>query len=144
MLKELANRIGDLSNGKLIEFLEEVLNELERDIIELNRSQLEKGQKADGSFNRPYSRSTINVRNIEGNPVKGQLIALYDTGDFWGYFWAQAYNGKLNIWSSDVKTEMLVKEYGEAIFGLTDENFKALGEKATPLLKQKVNTFLRA
>lgn len=140
---ELEKRLRLLVDSKLLEFMEEILTELEPEIVRMNREQLERGEKADGSFFQPYSWITVQRRAEAGNPVKNQLIALYDTGDFWAGFWAKAYNNKLSLFSDDVKTEMLVGIYGNYIFGLTQENFEALGNRVNPLLKQKVGQFLQ-
>ena len=140
---ELEKRLRLLIDDKLLEFMEEILAELEPEIVRMNREQLERGEKADGSFFLPYSWITIQWRAEAGNPVKNQLIALYDTGDFCAGFWAKAYNNKLSLFSDDVKTEMLVGIYGNNIFGLTQENFQALGDRVNPLLKQKVGQFLQ-
>lgn len=124
--------------------MQQCLNDNDKFITELNKKQLEKGEKADGTFMREYSYRTIKQRQLEGNPVKGSLIALYDTGDFWKGFWAIANDGKLELLSSDRKTNELIARYGDDIFGLTKSNFEILGEKIMPQLRQKVINFLKA
>ena len=139
----LQRKIESLRSGKLVEFMEETLNELEDEIVKLNKLQLEKGEKADSSFLPNYSPRTIKLRNEQGRPVKGERISLFDYGNFWGGFWVQAYNNKLSIFSHDEKTEMLVSKYGNSIFGLTKSNFEILGDLATPILKHKVEIYLK-
>lgn len=140
---ELARRMQILNDSKFTELVHEVLNELSPEIIRLNKLQLEKGERSDGSFLREYSSRTIAQRQREGNPVKGSLIALYDSGEFWGGFWSIAYNNKLELLSKDVKTNMLVKEYGDAIFGLTKTNFETIGDAMAEKLKQEIGKFLQ-
>jgi hypothetical protein len=140
----LVTRLEQLNNGKLIEFLQECLNEEEKFITQLNKTQLEKGIKADNKLMPDYSPRTINQRQIDGNPVKGKLIALYDTGEFWNAFWSEARDKKLIMGSDDWKTESLIAKYGETIFGLTDDSFKILGEKIMPNLRTKIIKFLTA
>lgn len=137
-------RLEDLENDKLIEFMQECLNDNNKFITDLNKKQLEKGIKSDRSYMKEYSYRTIKQRQLEGNPVKGELIALYDTGNFWKGFWAIATDGKLELLSSDSKTNELISRYGENIFGLTESNFEILGEKIMPQLKQKVINYLKA
>lgn len=139
---ELGRRLRILEQGKLIEIFQDVLNSYSKEITELNKQQLEKGIKADESAMKLYSPKTVKVRQIEGNPVKGERIALFDTGDFWSKFWINAYNNELEFYSGDSKTEMLIQDYGESIFGLTTENFKKLGELIMPKVKERVQKFL--
>lgn len=138
------NRLEALVDDKLIEFLQDILEDESAFIVELNKKQLERGERSDGKFLRPYSESTKRIRALEGNPVKGELIALYDSGDFWNGFWSKAYDGKLELLSSDVKTNKLIAEYGEQIFGLTESNFKVLGDRIVPQLRTKIINYLKA
>lgn len=140
----LDSKLDKFDDDMIVEFLMEILDSVNNEIISLNKKQLEKGQKADGSFLREYSQRTIKQRELEGNPVKGDKIALFDTGDFWKGIWAKAYDGKLSIFSKDSKTELLVSEYGESIFGLTEENFNKLGEIVIPKLRMKVVKYLKS
>ena len=140
---ELGKRMRLLVNDKFAEIMHEVLNELAPEIVKINKEQLEKGEKADETLMPYYSPNTIRVRNLDGNPVKGERIALIDSGDFWNGFWAMAYQNKLEMISSDTKTNMLIADYGESIFGLNKKGFERLGDLAYPLLKQKVGQFLQ-
>ena len=142
-IKWLEMNLQSLNNGELIKMLQETLNSEKAFIVELNKKQLEKGQKSDGTFLKEYSQRTIKIRAMEGNPVKGDLIALYDSGDFWKGFWAMAYGGKLEIWSSDPKANQLVADYGEKIFGLTKDNFEELEKVIVPKLRRRIIKFLR-
>jgi len=139
---ELGRRLKILEQGKLIEIFQTVLNSYQKEIAQLNKQQLEKGIKADETLMKQYAISTVKIRQIEGNPVKGERIALFDTGDFWSKFWINAYNNELEFYSGDRKTEMLIAEYGESIFGLTTENFKKLGDLIMPTVTEKVQKFL--
>ena len=141
----LEERLTAITKGDmLIKILTETLNSEKPYIVELNKKQLENGQTSNGDYLRPYSGRTVKQRALEGNPVKGELIALFDTGDFWKGFWSMAYNGEWEIFSSDSKTNMLISEYGEDIFGLTEENFTTLGAKINEKLKRRLNTYLTA
>lgn len=139
---ELSKRLNGLIEYKLIDIMQNVLKKHYKEIVELNKKQLAKGEKSDGSYMKEYSRSTINVRQAESNPVKGTLIALYDTGEFWKGFWALAYENKLELLSSDTKTNMLITTYGENIFGLTKSSFEQLADIIVPDLKTEILTFL--
>ena len=142
-IESLQAKLKRLNDDLLIAFLQSALNKHQADITELNKKQLEKGEKADGSMFEEYSHRTVKIRQLEGNPVKGRLIALYDTGDFWKGFWSIAKDGKLSMLSRDQKTNMLISKYGESIFGLTDSNFKKLGDIIMPTLQKTITKYLQ-
>ena len=127
-----------ISTDELIGIVQDALNEEKEYILILQKQQLAKGEKADGTSTPIYSTKTIKVREVEGNPVKGERIALYDTGDFWNKMWVLAVNGELEIYSSDCKTEMLLATYGENVLGLTDDNIKQLFERVIPIIQEKM------
>ena len=133
-----------LNDNLLIRIMEESMNNFSEEISEMNRKQLERGIKADGKLMPPYSRKTVEIRNRRNNPVKGNLIALWDTGDFWSAFWNKAKDGKLIMLSDDPKTKMLIERYGDSIFGLTAENFNKLGEIIMPYIRNKVINYLKS
>lgn len=142
-IQKLISRLSTLNDYGLVDILQKILNKHSKDITELNKKQLEKGEKSDGSFLRQYATSTIKIRQLEGNPVKGNLIALYDTGDFWRGFWSLAYDGKLELLSSDKKTNMLIEQYGEGIFGLTQDSFEQLYKIILPELRSEIYKFIK-
>ena len=127
-----------ISTDELIGIVQDALNEEKEYILILQKQQLAKGEKADGTSTPRYSPKTIRVREAEGNPVKGERIALYDTGEFWNKMWALAVNGELEIYSSDGKTEMLLATYGENVLGLTDDNIEQLFERVIPIIQDKM------
>lgn len=127
-----------ISTDELIGIIQDALNEEKEYILILQKQQLAKGEKADGTSTPRYSPKTIRVREVDGNPVKGERIALYDTGDFWNKMWVLAVNGELEIYSSDGKTEMLLATYGENVLGLTDDNIEQLFERVIPIIQEKM------
>ena len=127
-----------ISTDELIGIIQDALNEEKEYILILQKQQLAKGEKADGTSTPRYSPKTIRVREVDGNPVKGERIALYDTGDFWNKMWVLAVNGELEIYSSDGKTEMLLATYGENVLGLTDDNIEHLFERVIPIIQEKM------
>ena len=127
-----------ISTDELIGIVQDALNEEKEYILILQKQQLAKGEKADGTSTPRYSPKTIKVREVEGNPVKGERIALYDTGEFWNKMWVLSVNGELEIYSSDGKTEMLLATYGENVLGLTDDNIEQLFERVIPIIQDKM------
>lgn len=136
--KELSNRIKVLSGGLLIDMIEDILNDLQQDIVQMNREQLREGQKADETYLPPYSLTTMRARE-----TMGSLIALHDTGDFWNSFFSTASMGLLEIDAKDRKRDMLIEIWGEKILGLTPDNHKILLNKIAERLKVKIGEYLQ-
>ena len=125
--------------------MEKSLNELSDYIVELNTfGQLRFGKNADDIiFGGQYSERTREIKQDKGRYFEGNDIALRDTGDFWKSFFAQASGGKLLIDARDDKTEMLIRDYGEAIIGLSADSMVKLLEKLKPIFEENVTNFLK-
>lgn len=72
----------------------------------------------------PYSPVTIQIKQEEGQPY--DRVTLRDTGEFHHSFYLQIDNEKFTFDAEDWKTRDLIRQYGEEIMGLTDENIKRL------------------
>ena len=131
---------GKLNNFSIVDVVEEVLSDIEDDIIQIQQAQLERGEKADNTFMPKYSKSTLLSREVKSS---NGLIALYDTGDFWGGMRAMSGFGLLEIDSKDTKADMLIEIYGEEILGLNKVSLDRLKEITTPLIRDKVKEKLR-
>jgi len=87
---------------------------------ELNREQLEKGQRSDNTFLPNYSNNSENQkRGRAGEPIK-----LFDTGDFYKGMDAVATNTGARIENRDSKDNKLSDNYGENIKGLSEESIQ--------------------
>lgn len=130
--------------GKLTEIISDSLKDNEESIIKLNQKQLLLGKRADGSDNLPYSRYTITRRIKEGNPVKNNLITLYEYGDFHKSMLLEIDNKKFSIIATDSKTESILEEdYGINVLGLTKDSFTILFKEVRPEIKKKTILYLK-
>jgi hypothetical protein len=110
-----------------------VVKDNDNTAIDLNTdSQLfDKGIDSTGSLlPGPYAPMTIGIKSILGQPT--DRITLRDTGDFHDGFFMDASKFPLVIDSSDSKTSELKSEWGEDIFGLTDESQTEFNEQILP------------
>ena len=129
---------------KLTEIISDSLKDNEESIIKLNQKQLLLGKRADGSDNLPYSRYTITRRIKEGNPVKNNLITLYEYGDFHKSMLLKIDNKKFSITATDSKTESILKtDYGKNVLGLTKDSFTILFKEVRPEIKKKTILYLK-
>lgn len=129
-----------ISPNKLNEYLFLIVKSLEKEIIKINtREQLFKeGVDANNEplYSKRYKRGTYSLLTEElsgGRKEAGDPYTLDDTGDFFDGFFLEIQNDKALFGSTDEKTPLLITDFGE-IFGLTDENLKAvIQEKLLPL-----------
>lgn len=129
---------------KLTEIISDSLKDNEESIIKLNQKQLLLGKRADGSDNLPYSIHTITRRIKEGNPVKNNLITLYEYGDFHKSMLLKIDNKKFSIIATDSKTESILKtDYGKNVLGLTKDSFTILFKEVRPEIKKKTILYLK-
>ena len=93
-------------------------------IIDMNvEDQLfKRGIDSTGNQLPSYSPVTIHIKQAKGQPT--DRMTLRDEGDFHSKFRIERTADGLRISSDDAKTEMLIRNYGEEIFGLTDDNFQ--------------------
>lgn len=129
--------------------LNDVLLQLVKEILELNKSQLyDKGVITTGvridSFH-PYTALTISLKKQKGQKVSN--VTLKDTGDFYSNFFVNFKPESFTIGSDDPKTGKLTSEdkkigFGKQIFGLTDESIdflrKLVYEKLMPELYAQI------
>lgn len=104
-------------NIDLYAICKRVLQRHEKDIEELNRSQLLKGIRSDGTSLPAYS---ISYARKKRKPLLPKT--LKDRGDFHAGIFETFFEKSFNIESSDHKSDILETTWGTKIFGLTEEN----------------------
>ena len=113
--------INNFNSLHLRESVETIIQEQEKDIIKLNQDQLYYlGEGSDSKPLKPYSFLTELIKREKGQPY--DRTTLKDTGAFYSAFKVDVNSGLITFDSSDEKTQMLEKKYGNQIFGLTSEN----------------------
>lgn len=97
-------------------------------ISELNRSQLEKGERGDGSSLPDYSQTSVEVYGKEAGVIK-----LFETGYFYNTIEAIDMGNVIAILSNPLKRNEITGEitnlkerYGYEIIGISDENMEVL------------------
>lgn len=135
----ISNQISALNRTKLhvVILLREILIEQSSFIEELNRKQLERGQRSDGSILPNYSPNSVLMGKPQG-PIR-----LFDEGDFYEGIEANVFDDSILFDGEDPKTPMLIQRYGEMILGLTDESLNILISRIKPILAIRLKAFLR-
>lgn len=122
LIPEISNVINALNdmpkmyNTILLRYLK--LVSTQRTLLTYNKFQLSEGMKSDGTQIKPFYASL---------KYKGRRspVDLHLTGDFYRSFKIEVFESTdvfLFIFASDKKANFLKGDYGEEIFGLTDEN----------------------
>jgi hypothetical protein len=90
----------------------------QEEIAELNREQLRKGKRSDGSNILPaYSPKYAKRKRRTPTPV-----ILYDEGNYYEGFIQKFTNDGFSMFSTDQKNDILAEKYGVKIQGLTKES----------------------
>lgn len=114
----------------LTKVIQDVLIEERGFIAELNREQLWKGKKADGSNMPEY------VTNSKSPNAPGKIV-LFDTGSFHAGFDALIEDDEFEVIGTDEKTGFLTKKYGH-ILDLNEESLQELRLRIKPKIEKKL------
>lgn len=129
-LRQLQNLKSFLENV----FKEELRNQREF-IAQLNREQLSKGERADGTNMPEYVEDSR-------QPSAPGPVTLLETGEFYEGIEPMFSESQFDLTSTDDKTPFLESKFG-AIFGLTDESLQRLidqvRERAIKRVQQEFN-----
>lgn len=107
-------------------------------IEELNRSQLDNGQRSDGSVMPNYAPVSVEMGKPSG-PIK-----LFDEGSFWEGINVNVFEDELRIEGEDEKTPMLIEKYGKMILGLDEYSQSLLIQVLKKTLPVKMKSFYRS
>lgn len=122
----------------IVNLLKLTFEDLAIKIEALNIEQLQKGQRADGSYLPNYSPVSVLVYGKPAGHIK-----LYDQGDFYAGITVTIDDEGIELIGRDIKTEMLVTRYGEGILGLTEESLEILKDRyAIQLLQEYIKEYL--
>lgn len=124
----------------LEDYGESLMNSVEVDhlMVDANIAQMQEGERADGSRITPeYTQNTIEIKESKGQPI--DRVTLKDTGDFRLNMKVKTSSSKVELLSTDSKSDHLQAKYGEGIFGLNDQHLAML----RGYLKPKFQLFLR-
>jgi len=119
--------------------VEAIINENEKQVVELIERQLSEGRRGDGTLLPLYKETTKLIKQQTGGILLGDRIALIDTGEFWDSIFATAYKGSVEIDAKDWKRDELVARYDEEIFLLSKESLEELSELIHTELKKRWN-----
>ena len=139
----LVTNMNKLINGGLVEIVVSSIKENEDYIIELNKRQLIIGKRSDGIDLGEYSPRSLAIKAYNGRPsISGNKISLHDTGDFWKGFFVNVDNDFIEVLSKDSKANMLIYDWTDKIFGLSDESIRLFQDRVAPIIQDKIMKFI--
>lgn len=141
----------------LIRELQTFENEVDKlvlDIVEENKDLVldmntkdqlfERGINSKGEkINPPYTPFTVRQKRIKGQPT--DRVTLRDEGDFHSSFYMKRSAEQIEISATDSKTEALVWQYGDEIFGLSPDNLEEISENyVKPELEKHIQKIIKS
>lgn len=105
------------------EVIKSAIQENEHILVDMNTNQLWEGKTSTGvsiASYAPYSPYTIAIKKAKNQPY--DRVTLRDEGDFYSGFYIEYGDEEFTINSKDGKADMLSFNYGDEIFGLSDDN----------------------
>jgi len=136
-IKDKIAQLRQITEAKQEKALLQLIQEDERWITDLNKVQLLEGKDSNDSMLTAYRSPSYAKYKLKFNPLGVTDLRL--TGKFHDSFVLKAKSFPLVIDAKDKKRNDLVKKYGKAIFGLTQESKELLVER----LKKKTRAYYR-
>lgn len=118
-IRDLRNNISGID---LDTITEKALKARGDDIAELNRDQLRRGERVDGSILPSYSQKSV---TRFGKPAGA--IKLFDSGDYYAGIMPKFTNKSFEVIDTDDKTDLLEEKYGTTI-GLQQDSINELAQ----------------
>lgn len=123
-LRKLLSQLDEGIKGQEEE-ISKIIRESEKEILDLNKQQLFKGEDATGKSLGEYISKSYAKFKLLLNPLG--VVDLMLTGKFYDGFFLKKYSFPIKIDSKDPKRDALVKRKGENIFGLNEESIRIFG-----------------
>lgn len=101
-----------------------ILQKLKEVLIDMNTSQLLEGKDSKGRSLGDYASEAYARLKRSMNPKAGGHVDLYFEGDWQESFFMEADSFPVMFNARDWKTNMLVQNYGEDVFGITAQNLE--------------------
>lgn len=132
-MQTLSNIITQLRSIDVLNSVVASFKETEQDWVYYNLLQLSEGERSDKvkTFRKdakyyPYSPMTVQLKLNFGTGLGAvtDRVTLYETGAFYGAFFAEIQEDKILTSSTDPKAYLLEFYYGKEIFGVQPDNKK--------------------
>ena len=135
-LKYIKNNLDD--------FILTAIKNTANDLEDVQRDQMQVGENAEGKIiGKLRSADYAKRKKAKGGIAKLGVVDLKNTGDFYDAIFAKVESKFIEISSSDFKTNLLEKKYGDIIFGLNDDYKKIYFEILVPEIIDLIRKYLK-
>jgi len=144
---EIQKRVSALKDRKTLELILFVeIKKAEKYFLEAQKEQLGRGENRDGKIIGTYSQATENIAKLENTrkpKIAGQAYNFEYYGDFFDDMVLDVFEDSASFFSTDPKTEELIKKY-EGLFGLQeDELEKIIKDIIAPAFSNEIRKVLQ-
>lgn len=140
---ELLNKLDKLPQ-KIEDSLDDIMkgNVFENKVAQAVRGQLNAGKRGDHTnIDPPYKPITIEKKKAKGQ--RTDVVTLRDEGQFQDHIQLKEYAGRVEIVSTDEKSEGLQDKYGPEILDIDEENLEIITQDdVKPQLIRDVKQYL--
>ena len=140
-LEQYAKRIRKYTVDRQRKDILKIVGKHEDQLVDANTLQLMDGKDSNDEPLAPYRDKNYAELKLHLNP-KG-VTDLNLTGDFHKSFFVRVDKFPISIWAKDAKTNKLVGEYGEDIFGVSKRNLERVKEQGINQDIESYYDFLR-
>lgn len=107
----------------------QIVKQIQKDILQLNKDQLSKGRDINNRTVGFYSYATQKI--TRGRKKAGTPFTAQDTGAFFRGFYLEVFEDGFRLFSKDPKTYLILDSEhwdSDELFGLTDKDLKGVIE----------------
>jgi len=140
-LNNILNALEEVDTNTLFQ---SAVKKFDDDIIKLNHSQLEQGQKSNGESTPEHTFGSLSKKYVDEKVAKGLIdnstlpnVNLKNTGSFYSGFKIKLQPDAFNIFSTDSKSSELQDYAGSEIFGINKDNLEVLRQKTSPFIQKE-------
>jgi hypothetical protein len=112
--------------------LKQAIKKNEKELVDINRDQMRKGDSGEGKIKPDYSPWYLNFKQGLPSYFAGDSPDLFLTGSFQDTMFLDVKGDQAEFDSRDGKTTKLVDKYGETLFDLNPNSMELAQDIVTP------------
>lgn len=140
-MEKLNELISKLDNFDLWDIAKPVFEELESDLIAINKKQLMDGKKSDGTNTPTYSKKYQAYKMTLSDYTSAPYANLNKTGEFFKGMYMKVVDQGLMFGSSDEKESDLESYATKLIWGIPEQGFTKIKPKARQGLEVELKKY---
>lgn len=139
-ISQMQEKLGSID---VWELMIPIIESTSDSIIEKNRDQLSRGEKANGEKTPTYSPKYLKYKQSKGSYKASPNADLYATGSFYKNFYVKPNSEGVDAGSTDDKESMLEDYAGKKLFWLNKKSLKEMKPVWSELLVKSIRNKLK-